>query len=56
LIPQYGLLAAYPATNALLLTDRFSNVKRILTLIKSMEAGEPTQVDKCTSPPSGENH
>jgi general secretion pathway protein D len=56
LIPQYGHLAAYPATNSLILTDRFSNVKRILTLIKSMEAGEPCKSDKCALPPSAENH
>jgi general secretion pathway protein D len=37
LIPQYGHLAAFPATNALIITDRSANVRRMIEIIKMLE-------------------
>jgi general secretion pathway protein D len=37
LIPQSGHLAAFPVTNALIITDRSANVRRIIELIKILE-------------------
>ena len=46
LIPQYGHLAAYPTGNMLIISDRSSNVSRILRIIERMdESGdEPYEV------------
>jgi general secretion pathway protein D len=46
LIPQYGHLAAYPAGNMLIISDRASNVNRIARIIERMdESGdEPIEV------------
>ncbi len=46
LIPQYGQLAAYPAGNMLIISDRSSNVSRILRIVERMdESGdEPYEV------------
>jgi general secretion pathway protein D len=46
LIPQYGQLAAYPAGNMLIISDRSSNVSRIMRIIERMdESGdEPYEV------------
>jgi general secretion pathway protein D len=38
LIPQYGHLAAFPVTNALIITDRSANVRRMIELIKILES------------------
>jgi general secretion pathway protein D len=37
LIPQYGHLAAFTATNALIITDRSANVRRMIDIIKMLE-------------------
>jgi general secretion pathway protein D len=46
LIPQYGHLAAYPAGNMLIISDRASNVSRIMRIVQRMdESGdEPIEV------------
>src|SRR3984885_10010058 len=46
LIPQYGHLAAYPAGNMLIISDRASNVSRIMRIVERMdESGdEPIEV------------
>jgi general secretion pathway protein D len=41
LIPQYGHLAAYPSGNMLIISDRASNVSRIVRIVERMdESGE----------------
>jgi general secretion pathway protein D len=37
LMPQYAHLAAYPPTNALIITDRAANVRRIVALVDQLE-------------------
>src|ERR1700756_3995261 len=37
LIPQYGQLAAYPASNILIISDRASNVNRIIRIIRRID-------------------
>jgi general secretion pathway protein D len=37
LIPQYGHLAAHPASNMLIISDRAANVDRILTIIRRID-------------------
>ena len=37
LIPQYGHLAAYPASNILIISDRASNVNRIMRIIQRID-------------------
>jgi general secretion pathway protein D len=46
LIPQYGHLAAYPSANMLIISDRASNVSRIVRIVARMdESGdEPIEV------------
>jgi general secretion pathway protein D len=46
LIPQYGHLAAYPSGNMLIISDRASNVSRIVRIVERMdESGdEPIEV------------
>ncbi len=45
LIPQQGHLAAYPAGNMLIISDRASNVSRMLKIIARMDDGEDQQTD-----------
>ena len=37
LIPQYGHLAAYPASNILIISDRANNVNRIMRIIERID-------------------
>ncbi len=37
LIPQYGHLAAYPASNMLIISDRAANVRRLLRIIRRID-------------------
>ncbi len=37
LIPQYGQLAAYPASNILIISDRATNVNRIIRIIRRID-------------------
>lgn len=47
MIPQYGHLVAYPCRNTLIIVDTFANVKRIETIIQSMDVGEPYRPEHC---------
>jgi general secretion pathway protein D len=45
LIPQYGHLAAYPGANMLIISDRASNVNRIVRIIGRLDSGGDDTVD-----------
>jgi general secretion pathway protein D len=45
LIPQYGHLAAYPASNMLIISDRASNVSRISRIIERIDQTGDEQID-----------
>jgi general secretion pathway protein D len=47
LLPQYAHLAAYNCSNTLLIADSFANVKRIETLVKQLDVGEPYKDTAC---------
>jgi general secretion pathway protein D len=50
LLPQYAQLAAWPCANALLITDRYANVKRIEAIVKALDVGTPYNPEKCEGP------
>jgi general secretion pathway protein D len=56
LVPPYGALAAYPAGNILIISDRASNVNRLVRIIQRMdEAGdEPFEVIALRNAGAGE--
>ncbi|HEU4529542.1 MAG TPA: type II secretion system secretin GspD [Steroidobacteraceae bacterium] len=45
LIPQYGHLAAYPASNMLIISDRANNVNRMIRIIRRIDQGGDEEVD-----------
>jgi general secretion pathway protein D len=45
LIPQYGHLAAYPASNMLIMSDRASNVNRLMRIIQRIDQQGDEAVD-----------
>jgi general secretion pathway protein D len=45
LIPQYGHLAAYPASNMLIISDRASNVSRIMRIVERIDQAGNDEVD-----------
>jgi general secretion pathway protein D len=45
LVPQEGHLAAYPATNVLIVTDRTSNVRRLVEIIRRVDQATDTDVE-----------
>ncbi len=45
LIPQYGHLAAYPASNMLIISDRASNVSRMMRIIQRIDQQGDEAVD-----------
>jgi general secretion pathway protein D len=47
LLPQQGHLAAVVCGNSLLVVDTFANVRRIETLIKVLDTGDPYKPAKC---------
>jgi general secretion pathway protein D len=49
LIPQYGHLAAYPASNALIISDRANNVNRMLRIIQRIDQAATTRSRSCAS-------
>jgi general secretion pathway protein D len=53
LLPQYAQLAAWPCSNALLITDRYANVKRIEAIVKALDVGTPYKPEKCEAPIPG---
>ena len=48
LVPQQGHLAAYPATNVLIISDRASNVDRLLTIIKRIDQVSDSEIEVIT--------
>jgi hypothetical protein len=51
LLPQTAHLAALPCKNALLMVDSLANVRRIKTLVESLDTGEPVTPEKCDMRP-----
>ena len=45
LIPQYGHLAAYPASNMLIVSDRASNVSRIMRIVQRIDQTGDENID-----------
>lgn len=45
LIPQYGHLAAYPASNMLIISDRANNVNRLIRIIRRIDQGGDEEPD-----------
>jgi general secretion pathway protein D len=45
LIPQYGHLVAYPASNMLIISDRASNVNRMVRIIQRIDQGGDEEID-----------
>lgn len=45
LIPQYGHLAAYPSSNALIISDRANNVNRLLRIIQRIDQANNDEVE-----------
>jgi general secretion pathway protein D len=45
LIPQYGHLAAYPSSNILIISDRASNVNRMVRIIQRIDQGGDAEID-----------
>jgi general secretion pathway protein D len=45
LIPQYGHLAAYPASNMLIISDRAANVERMLRIIRRIDQSSDDEVE-----------
>ncbi len=45
LIPQYGHLVAYPASNMLIISDRASNVSRMMRIINRIDQGGDEEID-----------
>jgi len=48
LIPQQGHLAAYPATNVLIISDRANNVERLLTIIRRIDQVSDSEIEVIT--------
>ena len=45
LVPQQGHLAAYPATNVLIISDRARNVERLLTIIRRIDQVSDSDIE-----------
>jgi general secretion pathway protein D len=45
LIPQYGHLVAYPPSNMLIISDRSSNVSRMMRIIQRIDLGGDEEID-----------
>ena len=50
LLPPYAHLAAAICSNSLLMIDTYANVRRIESLIKSLDTGDPYKPAKCEPP------
>ncbi|MDH3933794.1 MAG: type II secretion system secretin GspD [Gammaproteobacteria bacterium] len=48
LVPQQGHLAAYPATNVLIISDRANNVERMLTIIRRIDQVSDSEIEVIT--------
>jgi general secretion pathway protein D len=47
LLPQSAHLAAFACTNELIVVDTYANVKRIESVVASMDKGPPLMLEKC---------
>jgi general secretion pathway protein D len=47
LLPQNAHLAAFNCTNELLVVDTYANIRRIESVVASMDKGEPLTLEKC---------
>ena len=45
LVPQQGHLAAYPATNVLVISDRAANVERLVTIIRRIDQVSDSEIE-----------
>jgi len=45
MVPQQGHLAAYAATNSLIITDRSSNIQRLMTIIKRIDRPDNEEIE-----------
>ena len=45
LIPQYGHLAAHPGSNMLIISDRASNVNRMLSIIRRIDQSNDDDIE-----------
>lgn len=45
LVPQQGHLAAYPATNVLIISDRADNVERLVTIIRRIDQVSDSEIE-----------
>ena len=45
LIPQYGHLAAHPGSNMLIMSDRASNVDRMLRIIRRIDQSNDDEIE-----------
>ena len=50
LLPTYGQLAAEVCGNSIIMVDTYANIRRIETLIKTLDVGEPYKSAKCEAP------
>ncbi len=50
MLPQVGHLAALPCVNKLIIVDTDGNVRRIESVIDSLDVGEPYKPNKCEGP------
>jgi len=48
LIPQQGHLAAYPATNVLIISDRARNVDRLVSIIRRIDRVSDSEIEIIT--------
>lgn len=54
LVPQWGHLAANMCSNDLILVERFAGVRRMETIIKAMDKGQPIKLPSCPLPTPGD--
>ena len=45
MVPQQGHLAAYAATNSLIITDRAANIQRLMTIIKRIDRPDNEEIE-----------
>ncbi len=54
LVPQWGHFAANVCSNDLVMVERFASVRRMETLIKAMDKGQPIKLPSCPAPMPGD--
>lgn len=50
LVPTYGQVAAEVCRNSIIMIDTYANVRRIESIIKTLDVGEPYKPAKCEPP------